>query len=200
MQLFKRKVKEKKVEEYEGEAFTIKEDTALYLLLETEKNGMVTYLQSNNVQVKFVSTSVDEITIETIQEDTPYRLIVIDYGLGNFNDTVIRASLLGLIEACSEEDKVTIFTNSSELKQDLIRFEDKVDVYSYNGVLEVLAALRMYPEQYVFGGAKDFTKENLQDFQGKQIMYDSLKNLFEEVELDLSSTDGECVESFNVKY
>lgn len=136
-------------------------DKNLYILLEQEKPGIVTYLESSGMHVKGISTNLNKLMLMLIREKNPIRLLIVDFNNGDWNRKDIADNLVGLVASYSNEPHdCTIFTRNSYLRLQLNKRQINADVREFKGASDIVKALLEYNENYVSSGASDFIHEN----------------------------------------
>lgn len=186
----------------EIEVEIVKKETVLYILLETPKGGIVNYLQGNGIMVRSVDTDIDSTLMKVISETRDLRLIIIDYGVGIFNDRQTRSDIIELVETSSSDGKhVTIFTNNGGIGKEITSREIDAQVRNYKGASDIVKELNKYHEVYTVGGATDIEIENQIEFKGEKVdTLDKLGLFIKPVDLHILNVEGNGIQGFNVKY
>lgn len=151
-------------------------DTKLYLLVESQKQGLIQYFHENDVEVYYITTDADEMIDELVREEDNMRLVVIDSGKGKFDDKKVLSDIEGVVEIACDVGCVSMFSNVNgfnNIKKKVVSNDktkaDKIDVFKSSGVVDVLTHLQGYNEVYREGRAKDVIPENVLSFKPETI-------------------------------
>lgn len=167
------KIKAKLLAKHEsGNAVQEPVNTKLFILGEVYKLGIVHYLASQGVQVALLSTKPDEVIDKMLQEEQEARLLVLDYGRGQFARQEYTAEVLNLIEAFQDLGHVSVFSNTKGfvvLAKNRSKGLERVEIQGYTGAVGVYQALKTKNEVYTVGGATDGIVADAGDFKMEQV-------------------------------
>lgn len=157
----------------------------LYLLSEVVKMGMVQYLHNNKIEVIQLSDDVSEMLSAAMFETHPARLVILDYGRGDFLEATKIVEIIGLIETFADVGEITVFSNTATFKTAIAKkfakhksVLDKVDMHDYKGAVHIYEVLRDKNEIFTEGGAIDISPEDTFEFKGEKVEADpALKQL-----------------------
>lgn len=154
--------------EDEHEATIIKNDTPddliLYIIIDKELPGLLSYFRYFGLNVSRVFTSIEAGRDNLITQMDPSRAIIIDTGTGRFTSMVTRRELLDLLGICSNDSRLTVFYTDkvimSEVDDSLEIDKKKISWMHYRTTAEVVAyclSLKKY-ENYIFDQSPDSEK------------------------------------------
>ena len=188
-------------------------DSTLTILMEAPKNGLVQYLEEQGIKLENVCYKIEDAQYSLIMNSGIHkRLVVIEQGIGIFNDSEARKQLhdlLGLVNNVQLD--ATLFYSDSSLKSYIQKSfkKDKIDIdyKEFESIGDVIKVLKEYNETYNLGGATDDTIDSPLEYKGKKVEF--AENNYElhfkdsEIESVLKETpdDGEeAIKSFVVAY
>jgi len=200
MGIFNKKIKNKN----KGENPIEKEKTALYILLDAPKLGLVQYMRENGIEVKGLYYDIIEANYAFMLEETNARIIVIDTGTGLFSKVANREEIISLLGMCEGNKKGIVFYTDTALKTAIFKTLPKIKLVSYISTLGIVKALREFNEEYCYGGAEDEVVEEMLQFKGTEVPSDMPELMIPLSSLDVTNgfigSKEDTVVTFNVKY
>lgn len=151
-----------------------KPDMILYVVIDKYFEGMINYMRESGLNVSCIFKSISDARDELLMQTEPYRLVVIETGLGRFTSTNQRKELIDLLGVCTDEDsRASVFYTDSVLKIDVTRELGKNpnirwDKYK-NTALLVSKLLKMH-ENFILMDEQNsdelITFDSVKNFQG----------------------------------
>ena len=79
-------------------------------------------MRESGLNVSRIFKNIADARDELIMQTEPYRLVVVETGLGRFTSTSQRKEIIDLLGICTDEDsRASVFYTDSVLKIDVIR-------------------------------------------------------------------------------
>ncbi|MBO5388567.1 MAG: hypothetical protein J6A59_10565 [Lachnospiraceae bacterium] len=99
-----------------------KPDMILYIVIDKYIEGLINYMRESGLNVSRIFKNIADARDELIMQTEPYRLVVVETGLGRFTSTSQRKEIIDLLGICTDEDsRASVFYTDSVLKIDVIR-------------------------------------------------------------------------------
>jgi len=176
----------------------------LYILAENNRPGIIDYIRSEDKEITFFTSDIEGMENKLLRTVTDTRLIIIDFGFGVMTRHVNREKLVGLVEACSlEEREVTIFTHDKTLGYEFKSANSKAVIKKYTGIEDVVTELKKYNEVYKRGELEsEDTEANLQRV-GKKVepIQSKIRNNYDlELKQSLTNESSEKQDSLDIGF
>lgn len=151
-----------------------KRDMILYVITDRPFNGLINYMRESGLNVSQVFGNIADARNELLLQTEPYRLVIIDTGLGRFTTTNQRKELIDMLAMCNDEDnRASVFYTDSVLKIDSTREIGKTKSITWdkykNTAFTTFRLLKIH-ENFVFSDEVDkdvpITMEDVKDYIG----------------------------------
>lgn len=176
-------------------------ETELILLIEEIKMGIVDYFKTNGIEIKAITSDIEEAKIALIMSNQSVRIVVVETGLGEFNNREAKDSIADLLGVCEEDMKnFTIMYTTTSFKSEICKsIENKrPDTCKYESTVSILDKLQQYNEVYVVPGAKDMSVEDCLNSSGRKLEhYENEEVVFRELNINIDESE-ESLEKFDI--
>ena len=186
------------------------QDYILYVITDRPFDGLINYMREHGLNVSVIFSNIDEARNYLLMQTDPYRLVVLETGLGKFTSTNQRKQLIDLLGMCTdEESRASVYFTDSVLKIDVTRALGKsadVTWEKYRNTAHVVSELLKTKEHFVLVDEQELdeikTLDDYKDFKGLPSRETATKGIqpiitFESIRKDMmDENDGTPLEGF----
>ena len=182
----------------------VPEKTALYILMDSPKVGLVQYLKESGIDVKAVIYDIVDANYSFMQEENSARIMIIDTGTGYFSKVSNRKELQSLLGMCVDSKKGTLFYTDSSLKSSIAKTKtiDNKDILRYISTIGIVEYLKENGEDYCYSGAEDEKFTELLQFRGEEVAGDVVRQDINTIDVlgGILGEKDDTVRTFDAKY
>lgn len=193
------------------------EDKALVILIDNPKAGMVAYFNSIGIKIRALYSSIDELKIDLLFDNTSTRVVIADSGVGKFKEDKESNSLHDLLEIIKNNNSsLSVISYSDTISKNIRNIvkrmeknskqdNDKIDVdYStYSNIRDIIDTLSKYRENYVVDGAEDIIYIEPLKFKGIESEFDNSSDVsfndFDVIRGLADNSNGDSIKAYNVR-
>lgn len=176
----KKRGKKKKGEEAEAEEEVIP-DRTLVILMDRSIPNFLTYCRNLGLNVHSIFHSVKDME-DFLLFRSQVRIVIMETGVGKFNNINNRQDVVSLIGSCDEDRAVTVFFTDSVLRMDAKQLGRQlyksVQWHKFDSTLVSIATLLEYKENFILGDdyqQETFSETNLLHSRGKRTKLDDTR-------------------------